>query len=331
MLTPHQISELLNDPGIARLDGGARLDATATAFLAHELEQHRTVEFDVQYPASRTLTFLPLATDVDALAKTFSWNIWNETGRAKVVSGDSGDIPRVAVSKSEETGRLHWLATSFGYSVLDMRRAARFGIPLDTRLQRAAARAIDRSIDEILRTGTLASVGQTLGLVGFLNASAVDAAPGTMHNWLDDDTTAQDIVDDLETVVNAVAVRTYDIYRPDTLLMSSILYRAAVSKRFAGDASMTAMRAFLEQHPEIRTVDSWVNLNGAGAGSKHRAVAYLKNPEVIEAVCPVRYEQLPMQLSGLEMSTVCFGACGGVQIHQPAAMQYADFANAPSG
>jgi hypothetical protein len=310
-------------------DDGRRLDATQTAFLARELDRLRAVEFTTDYPASKALGYLPLATDISPLDVTFSWKIWNETGHAKIVADDTDDLPEVDVSATEEAGRQVMLGVSYSLGVLELRRAAKLGIPLDGKKRQAAVDCLDRSIDELLRTGQLASTGQTTtGLGGFLNAALVDDNPGVLHNWLATATTAEEIVSDLAMIVQAIRTRTLDQYSATDILIPDALWYSATSKRMLY-SQQNALKAFMQEHPEVQRIDPWTALNGIGGSSKHRLVAYAKTPQVLEAVVSQRFEQLPAQQRAMKISTPCLAVCGGTLIHRPAAVQYADFATTP--
>jgi hypothetical protein len=88
---------------------------------------------------------------------------------------------------------------------------------------------------------------------------------------------------------------------------------------------------FLRTNPGV-SVDVWYRCDLAGdGGTDDLAVAYSKNPEVLEGIVPQEFEQLPPQFQGFSTTVYCHSRCGGVRIWQPKAMAYMSLANGDEG
>ena len=313
---------------------GQRLDAAAitngTLFLERELTQVRSKILEVKYPENKAITFIPLATDINPNAETYSWKVTNSWGQARIINGDEKTLPRVGADAEEKTGKVVSLGLSYGWTRQEMQTAVWLGQPLSQRLAMAARRGHEISIDELLRTGKLASTGQTAnGLGGFCNNTSVGRAL-TFTSWLSEGSTptALQIYWDLVKFTAKPRIDTKGIYDADTLLIASALYeKVANTPMFSSGSETTILQYFLRNSPNITSVAQWDRLDGAGDGTigtsgYHQMITYKRSPEVVEAVVPVRFEQLAPQVTGFSTEVPCLSKCGGVKIYVPAAMQY---------
>jgi hypothetical protein len=306
--------------GTLTREDGQRFDANETAFLTRQIEVVRNTVYEVRYPNLLARSFLPTATDIPSWASHVVQVILDSAGQAKVISNAADDIPRVDTVQSEESFKVVSLSDAWGYSLMDLRQAVATGQPLNDRRARMARRAIETAVDEILATGKLTTYGQpSLGLVGFLNSASVPIVTSS-YDW--DTATADEILADLDALVVAPSQATYQLYETNTLLLPPKRYDQFVSKRIP-DTNMTVLKFFLETHPGV-SVQKWYRLNGAGASSKDRCVAYHKSPEVVEAVVPLEFEQLAPQIKNLQTEVICHARCGGIQLHQPKGIAYMD-------
>lgn len=303
--------------------------ANATLFIERQLTQLRSKIAQVQYAPLKALQYLPLATDISIDASTYAFQVWDVTGRARIGNVNARDIPRIDTNAREIQGNVLSITASYGWSVQDLRTAARLQQDLPSRKSEAARTAISQAIDEIICTGTRTSTGQTATpLGGFINCTDVNYSDVTTHNWFltAGTTTPEQMVSDLNAVAMAAWTRTKERYAPDTMLMSQAMYTKAVMTKMSSASSVSVLKYFLENSPFIKRVDAWYRLDGAGNTTSHdRVICYPRAPEVLEAVLPIEFEQFPAQQEGLDYVIPCHARCGGVKIYQPGAMQYGDF------
>lgn len=313
---------------------GVRMDADAikngTLFLERELTQIRNKVLEVKYPENKAITFIPLATDISPYAEHYTWKVENSWGQARIVHGDEKSLERVGLDATEHTGHIVDLGLSYGWTIGEMQTAMWQGQPLSAKLARAARRGHEISIDELLRTGKLASKGQTAnGLGGFCNNADVYKS-FTLHNWLSVGTAPEpiQIYNDLVRISTYSGTLTKGLYEADTLLVASELYtKISSTPMFETGSETTILSYFMKNSPNIRQVAQWERLNGTGDGTigtsgYHQIIAYQRSPDVLEAVVPVRFEQLSPQITGFNTEIPCRSRCGGVKIYVPAAMAY---------
>jgi hypothetical protein len=313
---------------------GQRMDAAAisngTIFLERELTQVRTKVLEVKYPANKAITFIPLATDIHPAADVYTWKVTNSWGQARIIHGDEEALPMAGADAEEKTGKVVTLGMGYGWTRSEMQKAMWLGAPLADTLAKAARRGHEISIDELLRTGKLASTGQVAnGLGGFCNCPLVYKAQ-TFTNWLSVGTppTALQIYNDLVNFTTRISTTTNELYEDDTLLIASPLYtKVSSTPMFTNGGETTILQYFLRNSPNIRNVAQWARLTSAGDGTigtngYHQMISYQKSNEVLEGVVPVRFEMLGPQLKGFKTSIPCLSKCGGVKWYVPAAANY---------
>jgi hypothetical protein len=300
---------------------GKRYDANETAFLTRQIEHVRSKVYEVQVASLLARSFLPTATDIPSWAQFVVEVIFDSAGQAKVVTNGSDDAPRVDLIASEQSYKVVSLADSYGFTLMDMRQALGVGMPLSDKKGKTAHRVLDTATDEILATGTLASANQTLGLVGFINASAVPIVTATAGSWAA--ATADAIIADVTKLIQAPSQATLQIFDSDTVIMAPAKYDFIAAKPRSATSDTTILEFLQRTNPGV-SFQKWHRLTSAGAGSLDRLVAYKKSDEVIEAIVPQEFEQLPPQVKNLETVTICHSRCGGVRIHHPKALAYLD-------
>lgn len=302
-----------------------RFDANDTAWTERQATQIRSKLFEVKYADLKAMELIPLATDIAAEPGPYVYNVLDMVGEAKVIAAGSDDLPRVDISTTERSGKVVPIGAAYGWDVFEIRKSARLNVPLSERRARSAREAIARQVDKMLASGTTDS--QTgLGLEGFINNADVTALGiAVMDHWVLGTTTAVQMINEVNAVVNTIVSATSEAWIPDTVVLPTGRFTIFASAPYGTDADSTALTWFLKNNPYIKNVTSWHRLTGAGASSKDRAIVYKRSPDVLEGVVPLIFEQEAPQARNLEMVTPCYAFCGGVKTYHPEAMRYADF------
>jgi hypothetical protein len=301
---------------------GQRFDAGETANFAGALEAVKSKTYDVKYLNLKARDFIPVDGSIPSGADSFSWKSWDWAGMAKILANYADDLPKVDVLAQENTQGIKSLGDSYAYTVQDIRASAMSGMSLDSKRAAAARRAVENLIEQLAAVGNAAA-----GLPGFLNNTnvpLVTAALGDITGgW--DTATASEILEDLHFIVNSVVITTKQTHVPDTLLLPISRYQRIATLTMGGGDNRTVLRVFLENNPYIKNVDQWHYLDTAdAAGTGPRAIAYHRNPEVVELVIPQEFEQFPPQAKGLAFEVPCHARFGGVTFYYPLGAVYAD-------
>ncbi len=326
-LQKEMFARMLAQAAYASGNSSLRFDANETAFLERELTQLRTKIYEVQYADNLAITFVPLATDIDPDAKTYSTPVLDRVGQAKVIGNAVTDIPRVDVKKDEILGIVQTVGVSYGFDIFELRTAARLGLSLEMWKAQAARAAIDEGIDMMLAFGQTDAQQFTLGVTGLLNNSLVAVDTSSFQPWVAGTTTAAQMLSMMNKPPSAmnVTVKNKSALLPDTLLMPPAYYDLASTTQVSTGSDLTVLEYFKRNSPYIKNVVQWNRLSLANAaGNGPRLAYYRRSPLVLEGVVPRQFEQLPPQAKGLEVVTDCLGRAGGVKVYHPEAISYVD-------
>lgn len=297
----------------------SRMDADETNLLALMLEQMRTRVYEDEYPELKSRRFLPVSNEVDTGAESFAYEETNHVGEAKIITNYADDPPSVETESRKVTHSIVSIGDSYHYSIQDIRRAAFSGQPLTARKALAARRLWERKLDAVAALGDADSgIGE-----GCLNNSSVGIEPlAAAGAW--SSKTAQAILDDLNALMLSMVVTSKELYQPNSLLLPTAQFMKISQTRMATDTSETVLEAFMRANPFIRSVDSWNLLSGAGVGSLDRAMAYVRDPEVLELQIPQEFEVLPPQPKNFAFSVLCHGRTAGTAVFRPLGLRYMD-------
>lgn len=299
------------------------LDAVPSMLFSREAEKIRAKNYEVQRQALRAMQFIPYDTETaGSFDAEVTYRMFDMVGSAKIISDWGKDLPRVDVFGTETTGKIKDIGAAYGWSLMEARRVGAGGRPLSPARAAAAKRAIEEEIDRILRVGDSAH-----GLVGFFNQPntttySVPNGVGGSPTWALK--TSYEILADMNGMVTAIISSTKEIWAPDTMLLPTDQYRLVATKPMQDGNSATVLEYFLKSNPGFKVM-SWSALDGAGAGPTDLAICYKYDPDVLKAVVPQPFEQLPMaeKNDGLEFEVPCLARCGGVECTYPLAICFA--------
>lgn len=299
----------------------SKLDASESVFFNRQLEHVKAKAFEVKYEELKGFGFVPVNTEVSYAKETFTYRVWDSFGQAKLIKSYAKDFPRTDVKATEASSRIKSFGDSYGYNVQEIRAAMSEGVSLEQKRANSARKAIDQYHENVIRLGIAeVNLGGFLNISGALDGSSLLGA----EPWSAADD-PDDILDDLHAVANYMAEQTNDIEKPNTMLLPLTTYNLISSKRMgAGDGAMTILQCFLANNRYIKSVESWTALETAGASSAKRGVCYRKDPDVLEYICPVLFEQFPAQEEGMEFVVYCHARTGGVVCYLPKAVLYFD-------
>ncbi|MEI6791270.1 MAG: major capsid family protein, partial [Myxococcaceae bacterium] len=251
--------------------------------------------------------------DIPNGAASFTYQSWDEFGRAELISSYGDDFKRVGVGVKEFVGSIKSVGASYAYSIEDLRRSAFSGANLDSRLARAARNAIEFELDHLAAFGHKESQ-----LTGFINNPFVPVKKASA--WFGQQPKdARKIMEDLASLVGDIVDRTEEVHAPDTILMPTKHYAYLAQTPVNPNSETTILKSFLANNPYIKGIDSWKKLDENG-----RIVAYRRAPEICELQIPQEFEQFPPQARNMEFVINCHAKFAGVSIYYPLAVAYLD-------
>ncbi len=298
------------------------LDANESAFFKKQLEYIKAQTYDVKYPPNKALGLFPISTEAGPAATEITWRKYDKVGLAKLIADYANDFPRVDIYGSEQTVKIHDIGASYGYSIMEIRRAQKAGVPLEARRAAVAREVIDNKINQIALLGDSAA-----GITGFLKytgGSQFIVTSGTNGNtW--DKKSADEILADMNGLVETVLTVTNGVEAPDTMLLPLAQYLLISRKRIAADSEgKTVLKYFLENNPYIKNIEWLTELATAGSGGTTRAIVFKNDAQHLTLEVPVPFEQFEPEKRGLTYSIPCLARCAGVIVYYPLAIAFCD-------
>ena len=297
-----------------------REDSAFTAVLDRQLEHVKTTMYEKRYPELRARQLIPVSHEADPGDETITYQMWDYFGMAVIISNMADDLPLVDALAEKKTSGVVSMGSAYQYSIQDLRRAAKSGVPLTTRKAAITRRVVEYRIEDIAAFGD-----EDNELLGMTNHPNVAIYPPTTGNWAS--ATGMQIAQDLLNWLAAIVNANKQTFIPDTIAIDITSYNRLATKPTSttGDGTYTALRYFREVTPYPVEIIPWNKLALANsAGNGPRAVAYMRNPEVLTLEIPQEYEQMDPQAKNLAYVVNTHARCGGVIVYYPIAMGYMD-------
>lgn len=300
---------------LVAIQSTGRLDANESIFFAKELDYVKSKAYDVKYPANNALALFPVTSEADPGADTISYDSYDMVGMAKIIANYADDLPRADVKATRETVKVFGIATSYGYSTKDIRRARMAGKPLSTKKAEAARRANDTRINNIAFWGDEES-----GIVGILNHPNISkyVIPGdgtsSATEWASK--TAEQIIRDMNAAVSSVVDATNGVEIPDTMLLPIKQYNLIAGMLMPDSSGFTVLKFFRENNPYITTVKAVHELKGADDGDDVMLI-YRNSSDALSLELPLPFTQLAPQRKNLEFVVPCESSTAGIIVYYP--------------
>lgn len=307
-----------------------RLDAGETIFLNRELESKLAQSRDVKHRVLRILkeNILPINTELDNATRTFTYDVWDAYGYAKIVTGyRAGDIPSVDVSRTEVTGKIFPVMAKMTYDFQEIREAAKANVPLSTKRRDAVIKAIDTKLDRIAWFGdadhNLVGLAQYPGVT---SATIPNDGAGTTTTW--STKTVDQILRDIYNGIAAIKDPTNDIESPDTLLLPSKIFTALgtrmVNTANSGNITILSLLKTVLADLGIATILGLNELNTASSSGGTRAILFKNDKMNLEYFLPVTMEFFSPKEDGLAYDVPAQARTGGVKVYYPLSVAYMD-------
>lgn len=299
------------------------LDAAESAFFSRELEQIRAKTYNVKYAALKGLQFVPADTSLDAAVENVTYRQWDQYGIAQFVTSYASDFPSAEVTAKEFTSKVKSVGASYRYNLQEIRASRREGKELDAKKAAAARRSIEQFVDNVVAFGD-----SSTGLLGMLNQpnaltyTVPSDGVGATATW--STKSSDQVARDMHGAARYIVEQTKECERPDTIILPLTSFGYISTTRMSTIDSTTILEYFLKTSPYITSVESWQLLETAGSGQTRRMVVYRRDPDALQFLMPVAFEQFPPQEQALEYIVYCHARVGGVVLYYPLSMAYAD-------
>lgn len=298
------------------------LDEAHSIFFTRNLEQVRAQAYNTKFPAFKAKMLIPVDGSIDPGVEVITYEQYTEVGMAKIISDYAQDLPRADVKGKEFQSTVKTIGTSYGYSIQEAESAAFARKPLKQLKANAAKKANDLQVDKLARNGSAAH--NLLGMLNQPNATTYVIPNGAAGDTEWTTKTPDEILADLNGIAAAIVETTLEVEIPDTLVLPTAQYNLIAGLSMGDGRTGTVLKYFLETNPYIKNVFSWYALNNAGASSADRMVCYRRDPDALQLIIPLEFQQLPPQDRALETVVPCRSRFGGVVLYYPLSMAYGD-------
>lgn len=298
------------------------LDAAQQIFLNRQLENIKAKSYDVLYAELRAPMVIPVDNSAGAGAEKITYRQYDQVGAAQVIANYATDFRRVDIVAKEFTATVKSLGAAYGYSVQDIRAAIQGNLDLEQRRANAAVRAI------LQQENTIAFFGDAdNNLQGLLNhpniPNAVVAADGAGGLTTFASKSPDQIIRDVNSLINNIFVNTKEVERANSVLFPSSIWALLSSTPRSATSDTTILQFLKNNHPEITSWGSLVELETAGTGATKMMMAYNKSPDKLTLEIPVPYEVFPAQQTGLDFVVPVHERIGGVIVYYPLSLNFA--------
>ena len=311
-----------------------RYDAAETVFVERALLEIEAQPYNTLIPPLKSRKFIPTDNTSHAGAKFTGYRRYTRTGVARLITESGLDLPTVGVFVQEDIHQFYCVAAAYQYSYLDLLAlgfALQNGqsINLDLELSIAAREAIEKKLDLIAAWGS-ASAGtfaleneEDVGLLGLINlTSALSYTPAAGDSGHTDwaRKTPDEVLADLNGIVAYQVNSTYEVHRPDTILVPTLQYEGQLTRSMGDGRSDTILSYFMRTHRESGNpidVQSWPYLAGAGAGAADMMIAFKRDPRMLRHMISMEATALPQQQEGLVITVPLIAKTAGVVAPYP--------------
>lgn len=293
--------------------------------VATELEQVSIEAYNVPREDLRATTFVGRQEGVKEWAEAWIFPIYSKTGIAKFVADFAQDLPPVNSFLKKEAVVIKTIADAYSYSEEEIMAwlTGASGRDIDRERSTEAKRAIDEKVDRVIIKGD-DEAGYT-GLINNANVSTTTAA-----STIRAAATLDDVVAIFQAGLNVVKANTTGpnggaCIKADTFILPTSEYNYLATKKVP-DTAETYLD-YLKRVFASQGVKNWYEheaLEGAGASSSNRLIAYKNDKSVISYVLPIPFKQKTAQEKALSYNVPCFARCGGVVFKRVKAFAYVD-------
>lgn len=235
---------------------GLTTDAGETAFFELGLTDIATQMYNQKYPALNMREIVSVKTDINPGADFHIWRGYDYDGDVVETEDYDDELPEVELKGMQAAAqRITGIMGSYGFSIMDGRRAQMAGLPLDTMKAFAAREVMEKKLDKMMAIGSFNRANN--GIYGFFNHPAITSTAGTNSSvntpfdvsaqntgagqtgsplasstgvdWgcsLATGKTVSKVIADLNLAFNTAQVNTNYVHEPDTLTLDKKTFQA---------------------------------------------------------------------------------------------------------
>jgi hypothetical protein len=292
------------------------LDANEGVFYARQLEYIKAKTYDVKYAALTYRDLIPISIEGGEGITSITYETYDRVGMAKLINAYAADLPRADIKAKETTVPVKRGASSFAFTIDEIKAAARTGRPLPQRRANAARQAIEELFNRIAWFGIADA-----GLEGVFSHPNIPRANAPTGDW--PTATAAEILGDVNAGFTQIDVDTLGVEQATKLLLPRAQWNLIMTTPLGTNYDRTVAKFIVENSPYISSLDDIkaVNeLDGAGTAGVDVAVYYNPNPDKLQFEIPEDINFLDEEVKALERVTPVTATTGGLNVYYPLSM-----------
>ena len=305
-------SKTANQPN--RDMGYMRSDASLGVIAEQLAIETLTQLYRFKYPSTKYAdgSLLSIDTSVDEGASVYAYTELEDLGHADLVAENATDLPNVDIAGHNNLREIRTVASSITFTTQDLRASQRRGVVnIAQEKARSARRAMDRILNQLIRTGR-----PSANLRGFTNHPGIKLLAAPVGNWLT--AAPATIRDEFATAVNAPGIDSDAVLEVNTVSMSRAIWgRLHSLQNGPGDTGYTVMRYLVENNPQITKWESEFGHRSIGPGGTDAMMLYNRDSDIAKAILPMPMRPLPVEERGLNSVMGFEMRYGGVIAPQP--------------
>lgn len=297
-----------------------------TFFVDNQLEYLLNRLYELLQAPLKAFELFPVSNEIPEGSETFSYEIFEKTGMAKLIANYADDLPLADVATKKVVGYIRSIGSAFTYSTKDIRAARIAGKDLQARKMDAVSQAHRQLWNKIAFEGDA-----EFNLPGLftndnipVTVAALNAGGGS-RKW--EDKTQLERLADLDDLVTSIVNLTNGVEEPDTIVMPVEHRRMLFGSPLQSGSDTSAGQWYLDNHDMIKNIVAANEFKDAaskvdGAYTDSVIFAYKKAPEKLEFQMPMMMKAYEPQEDNLSYKVPTESETGGLVIYKPLSCRF---------
>lgn len=311
-----------------KLPANCTLDASQGVFFSRSLEEIEGQLYKVKYAELEAEKFLPNRKLVKMGVDKLTSQIVDRRGKAVPFAGHEDGAPQVDVDGEEASFLLQSWVLGYGYNIEEIEKAMQAGFPLEAERALTVRRGLAEAMNSMALLGDSVD-GVKAGIKGLFNQASTltysvpTTGTGATKTW--STKSADNILIDLFGMVDAIPAATKEQEggpsKSLNMLMPHENLRLIDTVRLGSVNDTSVLEYFRKKRPNVNIMGANY-LSTAGGSSAPRTMVY--DPQEVQWLVAMPFEQLPMEQKGFRMVVNCRMRAGGVKCLFPKSIIYGD-------
>jgi hypothetical protein len=282
-----------------------------------QLEHIMAQAYKRKEPSVMYNELFPINTEVGEGAESFTYRVYEDEGIAEFLSSYAKDeFPAVGTIGKEVTAPVRHIGAQYGFSEQDLRASKMAGSKISASHALAARRSHEIKKDQVAFFGD-----KERGVVGVLTQANIPESNTTNGAWDASGKTAEQILEDLNSMLEAMTDDTNGKEVPNRLVLPPKALSIMKNTKLA-DSDSTVYKFFTDNNPEIKVYSSHLlkgvtEVPSGTVSATNVALLYSYDPSALEYVIPMPFKQHPPQKEGLQYTVYTEERLGGMKIERP--------------